>query len=350
MPARDENRGRRRGPDRGRPQRSGAGPAGGRGPHGRRQDAGSARRTGPTNDAPWHFVEARRLLEQGAVRAAMEQAGFGIRLETDDPEGFLILGEINLADGNLAEARRDFEAALKKAERRRALDSDGGDPRLRALLGLSQTARLAGDLATVVKHLVAAIRLDPSDPFVLGPMLAEAALLVSDHDLAARHVGAPDGAPPDQHAVAALIHLRRGETADAVLRTRLAFFGNLYLLAAFMGEEPPHHGIAHGFEEATPEYAAEVADRLAALFAADPELVDAMAAVAATRVVQEEIAEFVEIAKRLSREPDAVRRAALIARASELRDPRRLEATTPSVLAELSEPDDPHEATPQFDV
>ena len=69
----------------------------------------------PEGDPDVRFLEARRLLEAGSYKAAMEQAGYGLRLDLERPDGYLILGELNLLTGDPVEARRNFRAAARCA-------------------------------------------------------------------------------------------------------------------------------------------------------------------------------------------------------------------------------------------
>jgi tetratricopeptide (TPR) repeat protein len=88
---------------------------GGRKRRGARGAEGPHRTDAPEGDPDLRFAEARRLLDAGKYKAAMEQAGYGLRLDLERPDGYLILGELNLLTGDPVEARRNFRAAARCA-------------------------------------------------------------------------------------------------------------------------------------------------------------------------------------------------------------------------------------------
>lgn len=320
------------------------GPSGARGVGGGRPDGGRFGRSGPRpaprtlppveeGEIEIRLLEAREIADYGDLKSALAAAGEAVRLATERPEGYLVLGDLNLAFGDLLEAERSYAAALAKAG---AAIGDPREIRRAATVGAARLARLRGDFATAAKSYRDALAVDPEDPDEIGGEAAEMLLLAGDVDAAKRLVPPPEDASPDEHLAAFLVLRRTGDAAEACVRARLALFGNLYLLAALMDEAPPELGLVHGFPEAQPEFATDVAERVKPLFEADAAALDDLAAWASTPTVAAEVGEFVATAKALMSEPDPERRRAGGATLARMRDLARLRATAPRVLEEAA--------------
>jgi tetratricopeptide (TPR) repeat protein len=287
-------------------------------------------------------LEANVLFADGDLKAALAAAGEGVRLSPERPEGYLVLGDLNLAFGDLLEARRCFEAAAAKSK---AALNDAAFVGASARRGLARTARLSGDVAAAAAEYAALLESTPDDPALSEA--TEAFLETGDVVRAKRCVRPADDATPDDHLVAAIVHVREGLFEEAATRARLAFLGNLYLLAAILDEEPPDLGLVHGIEEATADYAKDAAERLRSILAPDSPEADLFALWASTPIVSEETAAFVDAARALGAESDPARRREHSAAILKLRDVGRVRATSPQVLRQAADLDAPSEAPSQ---
>ncbi|HYC76980.1 MAG TPA: tetratricopeptide repeat protein, partial [Planctomycetota bacterium] len=278
------------------------------------------------------LLEAQETALHGDLKTALALAGEAVRLAPERPDGYLALGDLNLRFGDLLEARRSYEAAERKAGSSRAVA-------LEALAGRGRVAHAAGDFDGAARLFDRALGADPTDPFGVRPPLAEVRLLLGDAPAALAAAAPADDALPDEHLVASWAARRAGDPVEAIARARLALFGNLYLLAAILDEPAPELGLVHGVEEATPDYAREVAERLRPIVDADPEAADFLARVASSRTTAEEAGAFVAAARALLGEPDPARRAAHVATLNRLRDPERVRRTSAAVFAEIESDD-----------
>jgi hypothetical protein len=265
-------------------------------------------------------------MDAGNVRAAMEQAGFGVRLDLDRPDGYLILGELNLMDGDLCEARRSFAAAASKSK---------GETRIAALAGSAQVAWLASDLPEARSFYVQALREDASDPLNLRPALVEVLMRLGDFAAAKNELARCEDPSADVHVLAALVHWRHGSFRDAAASIRSASLLNLYLPSALAREAPPSFGLVHGVEEATPEHAEALVERLEPLLAADPDAAAFLVAVTRTATAREEQKRLVSLARRLQSERDPRERQALNGALDALRDPGRIASSVAAALEEV---------------
>lgn len=316
---------------------------GGRGPGDGRRGGPSLRPPGPRRIVPSPppeageveemLLEARGIAAAGDLKAALAAAGEAVRRDTERPEGYVVLGDLNLEFGDLLEADRCYAAAAEKA---RVFGRDAAEIATAAAIGKARVRRIEGDFVAANAAYRAVLAADPTDGAGVGAEAAEAAIASGDAVFAAGLLAPLDAAAPDEHFIAHVVLGRIEREAEAVVRGRLALFGNLYLLAALIEDEPPELGLVHGFEEATPEYAADAAERLRPWLEDDPDAADGLAALASTPTVSAEVGRFVEIAKTLQREGDPARRQALLAELSALRDESRLIATTGRVLEEIA--------------
>ena len=289
------------------------------------------------------LLEARELAEKGAIRTAMEKAGEAVGLDTERPEGYLLLGELNLLDGDPDEALRTFTAARAKAAKSRPdFLQEPAEVRILAATGEGHALRVLGRPREAAEAYAAALAEDPSDPLGLAAPCCESWLLAGQPDRAAAFIPPLEGATPDAHLVAAFASLRRGDRSAFVVRARLALLGNLYLLSALISGDTPDLGLVHGIEDAGPEAALRFAERLKPVVEADPLLLDALAAVASAPGPADDMERFRNAASRLMREPDPAARVVLMTELDRLRDPIRIEATTPDVLSDWEFTDSTH--------
>jgi hypothetical protein len=250
-------------------------------------------------------------------RAAMEQAGFAIRLDMKRPEGYLLLGELNLREGDLLEARRSFAAALARS-------SD--DLKCAALAGLARTARLAGDVAAARRAYDDALGEDDTDPLNLRGELAELLLRDGDATAARRVLAACDDETADVFVVSAIAAWADGDVEAGVAAARRACLANLFLAPLLRGEGVPELGIVTGVDEASPEHAAALVDRLGPYLRAHQGAAELLTAVARHPECAREVDELVRLARALRSEPGAAARNALKRAIARLRDPERIRA------------------------
>lgn len=289
------------------------------------------------------LLEARELAEKGAIRTAMEKAGEAVGLDTDRPEGYLLLGELNLLDGDPDEALRTFTAARAKAARARPdFLQEPSEVRILAATGEGHALRVLGRPREAAEAYAAALAEDPSDPLGLSAPCCESWLLAGDFSRAGGCVPPVEGASPDAHLVAAFASLRAGDRVGFVVRARLAMLGNLYLLSALISGDTPDLGLVHGVDDAKPEAALAFAERLKPIVEADPTLLDALAAVASAPGPADDMERFRATASRLASEPDPAARAALTGELDRLRDPARIALGVGDVLADWDFTDSTH--------
>jgi tetratricopeptide (TPR) repeat protein len=231
-------------------------------------------------------------MEIGQIRAAMEHAGFGIRLDLARPDGYLLLGELNLLDGDLLEARRSVRAAAARAR---------GEIRLLANAGLAQAAWAAGDLKDARALYDEVLREDPEDPLNVRLAFAEVLLALGDAERARLEIQKSEDESTDAHVLSALASWKLRLEDEAVLSARRAHLENLYLAEAFLGEPLPEFGLAHGVEEASPDHAAALAARLDPVVRSDPTAARFLVSVARAPTARRESERLVEIARTLQR-------------------------------------------------
>lgn len=296
------------------------------------------------------LLEARELAEKGAIRTAMERAGEAVRLDASRPEGYLLLGEFNLLDGDPDEALRTFTAARAKAARaRQDFLQDPAEVRLLAATGEGHALRVLGKHKDAALAYAAAMAEDASDPLSLATHCCESWLAAGDVTRACGVLPPIEGASPDAHLVAAFACLKAGQRKEFVVRARLAMLGNLYLLSAMVSGETPDFGLVHGMNDATPEAAVGFAERLLPLVRSDPTLVDALAAVAASAGPASDMTRFLGCAQRMTREPDAGLRNKIAEELELIRDEARIRATSDAVLTDWDFTDATHDGN-QVDV
>ncbi len=330
-------------------------PRGGRRPNPRGRPPGPPMHRGPRlaprfDDSPVPdgvieeiLLEARELAEKGAIRTAMERAGEAVRLDASRPEGYLLLGEFNLLDGDPDEALRTFSAARAKAARaRQDFLQDPTEVRLLAATGEGHALRVLGRHKDAALAYAAALAEDASDPLGLSVHCCESWLAAGDTVRACGVIPPVDGATPDAHLVAAFACMRAGQRKEFVVRARLAMLNNLYVLSALVSGETPDFGLVHGVVDSTPEAARGFAERLGPIIKADPSLVDAIAAVAAAPGPAADMERFLICAKRLTREADPLVREGITREIDLLRDEARIRATSDAVLADWDFTDATH--------
>ena len=93
--------------------------------------------------------------------------------------------------------------------------------------------------------------------------------------------------------------------------------------------------IVHGTEEGGAEFAVDAADRLGPYLEQRPDRLDTFSEIATTPTVMREVSEFVELARSLNREDDALVRDSLARRIADLRSPARIGEVVAQVLIEL---------------
>ncbi len=279
------------------------------------------------------LLEARAIAAAGDLKAALAAAGEAVRRDTERPEGYVVLGDLNLEFGDLLEADRCYAAGAEKCK---PLGRDAAEIATAAAIGKARVRRIEGDFSAANAAYRAVLAADPADGAGVGAEAAEAAIASGDAVFAAGLIAPLDAAAPDEHFIAQVALRRTDREAEAMVRGRLALFGNLYLLAALIEDEPPELGLVHGFEEATPEYAADAAERLRSWLEDDSDAADGLAVLASTPTVAAEVGRFVEIARSLQSEADPSRRQVLLTELASLRDEGRLIATTGQVLAEIA--------------
>lgn len=237
--------------------RSGGGGGSGAGGPSPRSREGRLNRADKAQDL---LLAAWKKLHDGEVIPALEAAGESVYLDPSVPAGYLLIGDIHLREGNFGEAREAFETARKKAGRV-ARDGGGDEELIEALSGVARCDLMVGALEQSVGSLRAVLDADRDDRFGVRQLLAEVHLMLGRPDTSLETL--PDGvdAHADAHLVAGFALLDLGRREGAVERIRHALLRNVYLPAAFVGEEPPDLGIVHGTEEAEPEFAVGLADR-----------------------------------------------------------------------------------------
>ena len=306
-------------------------------------------------------------LAEGRTIEALEAAGEAVYLDPNQVGGYVLIGDTHLQSGDLVDAREAYETALSKIERRMR------DPRkeellhftmLEAQFGIARCALLADSRDESIVALNDLIRLDSSDPLGARQLLAEAHLAGGDPRSAltallpiplGEHSRSEVVAqalaplaevplslnslptvtlplPPDGHLVAAFAHQANGSGVPASLHARLALMGNLYFMAAILDEPPPDYQLAHGFEEATPEYAMDAALRLKSFLDGHQESLDFLVNLATTPTVMKEVQGFIDAAHTLNTTDDPTVRESSLAEIQSLRDPARLLATTIAVV------------------
>jgi hypothetical protein len=257
-------------------------------------------------------------------------------------DGYLILGELNLREGDLLEARRSFAAAASRAR---------GETRCAALAGSAQVAWLAGDLDGARSFYEQALREDATDPLNLRPAFVEVLLCGGDLASAGRELGRCEDDSADFHLLSALLHRRRGDLENAVTSVRRACLANVYLPFALAGDEPPALGLVHGVEEATPEHAAALVERLLPLLAKDRGAAPFLVAAATIPMARREREDLVRIARALPSAGNEARRRELKRELSALRDPARIAAGARAAAGEIGPMPQPGSGPPcSFDV
>ena len=210
---------------------------------------------------------------------------------------------------------------------------------MEALAGRAHCEWLLGNYELALGTLREGADLDADWGEGMAQLRAELQLLLGrpDRTLEALDVERAEGeVTADAVLVAAVAWLDRGREDRASECARRAFLGNLYLVAALLGEELPDFGLTHGTFEAGPEFALSATDRLAPYFESRPERVDDLVRIASTPTVRGEVESLIRTAQALNGESDPDQRRRLIARLSDLRNPSRLKAGTEAVLGELA--------------
>lgn len=281
---------------------------------------------------------AVRAVEGGSYRRALELAGEAVRLDPACPEGYLIIGDAHLFEGETGEAEVAYGKALEKSRRgefRSDLETDGELPALRAAAGLSRCALVRGDYAGAKEVLVSQIELDPADPLGAALLLAEVHLVLGEFQDAANVLAARPLDMPDQHLALGFARYHCGERGPATESFRMAMLQNPYLVAALLGEDPPDYGIVHGTEQGGPGFARDVATRLAPYLDGSEDALEFLADVATSEIVIGEIRALLDAARALNSVRDPRERERLAMRIGHLRNPARIAAGTADVLRDL---------------
>lgn len=273
-------------------------------------------------------------MQEGDYVDALESAGEAVYLDPRRPDGYLLLGDIHLREGNLAEAREAFEGARSKAGRV-ARDGGGDEAVVEALGGLARCDLMAGAFEQAIGSLRRVLDADAADPLGVRQMLAEVQLLLGRPEACLDELPDRVTAPADAWLVACFANLELGRQEDAVAAAHGALLRNPYLPACLVGEEPPDLGIVHGTDEGGPEFASDAVDRLAPYVEQRPNRLDTFSEIATTPTVMAEVSELVDLARGLNQQEDSAVRESLVLRIADLRDPVRIRAVAGQVVAEL---------------
>ncbi len=266
---------------------------------------------------------------------AMEAAGRAVYMDPQRPDGYLVLGDLNLGLGDLEEARAAFHSARSKAGR---VARDGGGEELltEALTGLARCDLLAGAHEQALGSLRRVLESDPEDRGGVRQLVAEVELQLGRPAACLDSLTDLSAAQADGWLVSSLANFELGRLEHGAGLAHGALLRNPYLPACLVGEDPPDLGIVHGAEGSDPTFAADVAERLAPWLEEHHDVLDAFCRAATTPLVMEEVSDLVEAARGLNREEDAAIRASLIARVTELRDPERIMAQAPRVASQMN--------------
>ena len=308
---------------------------------GSRAGAG-ARRPLPRRD-PEAFerllLEACDRMDAGRIRDALAAAGEAVRADRTRPEGFQLIGEINLEAGQHAEARVAFSRAAERARHLKD-DVEGHDLCLDAESGRARTELAAGNASEARAILEGVLQSEGSDLPELLEWLAVARLQDDDPAAAIESLEAGASEGPAAQLCRSVALLAVGSEPEGVVALRRALLLNFYLVAALVGEDPPDLGLEHGIEESTPEAAREAVARLGPFLDRHPAIVRLLIDVATTPMVGAEVEEALDLARALNAEPLPSVRSAHSCRLAELRDTRRLRDSVGLVLSELPPPDE----------
>ncbi|NRA94920.1 MAG: tetratricopeptide repeat protein [Planctomycetes bacterium] len=280
------------------------------------------------------LLDAWKKMQDGDYVPALESAGEAVYLDPRRPDGYLLLGDVHLREGNLSEAREAFEGARSKAGRR-ARDGGGDETVIEALGGLARCDLMAGAWEQAIGSLRRVLQADETDPLGVRQMLAEVQLLLGLPDACLEALPDRASAPADAWLVACFASLELGRGRDAVAFAHGALLRNPYLLACLIGEAPPDFGIVHGAEEGGAGFASDVVDRLSPYLEQRPDRLNTFSEIATTPTVMREVSQFVDLARSLNQEDDDVARESLVLRIAHLRDPGRIRGEAAQVLVEL---------------
>ena len=300
----------------------------------RRRGAGGDSRRSRGDRADELLLDAWKKMQQGDYVSALEAAGEAVYLDPRRSDGYLLLGDVHLREGNLGEAREAFEGARSKAGLS-ARDGGGDEAIVEALGGLARCDLMAGAWEQAIGSLRRVLDADASDPLGVRQMIAEVQLLIGRPEASLEALPDRATASADALLVGCFASLEVGRVEDAVAYAHGALLRNPYLPACLVGEDPPDLEIVHGTEEGSADFAADIAARLSPYLEQRPERIDTFSEIATTPTVMREVSELVELAKSLNREDDPEARNSLALRIGHLRDPSRLRDVLAEVLVEL---------------
>ena len=296
---------------------------------------------------------AVQYMQDGQHVKALEAAGESVYLDPSEARGYILIGDIHLHEGDISEAKEAYVKGLAKAKQGKRdpdIDEQGTFLALEAQSGISRCALMLADYDGALDSLLAQLRLDTADPLGAGQLLAELYLFKGDYEKARKVFLDQPPLLPDGFLVAGFAHYECGDLASAVSSLRLALLSNLYLVAALLGEEPPDFGIIHGIEEAGPIFATDVAIRIEPYLSVREEVVEFVADLATCPTVMKEVQAVMDYARALNTTADATERGRMIHELARLRDPSRIDATTPSVLTGLGGLAPPSSAPPASEI
>ena len=292
------------------------------------------------------LIRARVSLESGDLGEARSLAGEAVLLTPRSPEGFLIIADAQAAEGELDEAFDAYQRAERKAQRQGSEAAEfwreavWGCARINLLLERLEAA--AGDL----RRLLAELEDQPSG---VVQLLAEVYLRLGHPQRALEVV--PDGeGRAEAHLLRALAFFDLERDAEAICECRLAFFHNLYLVAAVHGDEAPDHGLSDDAGLGNVEEAEEFGERLRRWFDARPEMVDRVVAVACLPGVIPEVRRAIEIGRLLGQALSEGEQQGLEAELATLRDPERIRVGSDELLSQLREDERDEEVDDPFPV
>lgn len=276
---------------------------------------------------------AAELLAQGDAARAAERAGEAVYLDPSRPEGFLLLGDIHLAELDTEEALTAYERGHEKAV---GLGEEGQGLAALGLAGMAKALLLQGRIEAAAEVLERLLAEHPDEGSAAVSLLAHCRIELNRADAALLLLQRyPDPSDAGLHLAAALAYLRVGSGELACLAARRAFLANLHLLGALMEEETPDLGLLVGDERGSRETAGDLAERWGDYFGQDPKALDDLERIADNPVVEAELLAALEAARALNRERDPALRATLIERIRDLRSEARLLISNEAAAASL---------------
>jgi tetratricopeptide (TPR) repeat protein len=301
-------------------------------------------------DSGWEVLQygdPREAVPEHLLARAEEMFSSAVSANPDLADAYNGLAFIAFSQGNYEVSRRLSETALEKAMSGLGTDTPEAyswylelhtRPYMRARYNLGLSLMRLGDLKGAVREFRELLKRNPNDNqgvrYFIGPLYHRSGDL--RHAIPAyRRAAGTDEKSGDPHNEFnyGLALFENGKHEEAVLRFRYGTFRNLHIPQVLLGLPVERYDIWYGMDQAEPDYAFSYDEEYGSLWEGKTAALAFQKAVYYHPTVQHEVAEFLDLHRRLDAVSDVGRRMLIAQELSRLTAPSRLMSNIQAIAA-----------------